>query len=59
MDAFDVQADLDELRLDLPEGMEVFAVTGEPSIAGKAVGEEATVDDAVFNRLLGLDLQNP
>ena len=59
MDAFDVQVEPDDLCLGLPEGVEVIVVTGGPAVAGMAVGEQAAVDYTIFNRLLGLDLQDP
>jgi hypothetical protein len=59
MEAFDVQTEPDNLRLDLPDVMEVIVVAGRPAIAGIAVRKQAAVDDAIFNRLLGPDLQDP
>lgn len=62
MDAFDVQVETDNLRLDflnLPEGMEIIVVAGGPAVAGMAVGQQATVNYTISNRLLGFDLQNP
>ena len=59
VNAFDVQVEPDDLRLDLPEGMEVIVVTGGPTVVGMAVGKQAAVDDAIFNQLLGFNLQDP
>lgn len=50
MDACDVQVEPDNLRLDLSKGMEVIVVARVPAVAGMAVGEQAAVDDAIFNR---------
>jgi len=43
MDAFDVQIELDDLRLDLPENMEVIIISSGPAIAGITVGQKAAV----------------
>jgi hypothetical protein len=59
MDAFDIQIKPDNLRLDLLEVVEVIVITGGPAVARITVREKAAIDDAIFNRLLGIDLQDP
>lgn len=59
MNTTDVKVEPDNLSLDLPEDLKIVVVAGGPGIAGIAIGEQAAVNYTIFNRLLGLNPQNP
>jgi hypothetical protein len=50
VDAPSIQFESDNLRLGVPEGMEVIVVAGGPAVAGMAVREQAAVDQSIFYR---------